>query len=102
MLVGPVTGGVPAGTPFFVTEGDDMPKPFMTYDQQLQKMRDKHLIISDGTVQKIRFGESGIFLWLADIKIFLKIRRLEIIVMVRRFRILSHCTNLTRACGSLR
>ena len=22
-----------------------MPKPFMTYDQQLQKMRDKHLTI---------------------------------------------------------
>ncbi len=44
MLSGPVTGGVPAGTPFFITESDDMKKPFMTDDQQLQKMRDKHLI----------------------------------------------------------
>lgn len=61
MLVGPVTGGVPAGTPFFVTEGDDMPKPFMTYDQQLQKMRDKHLIISDGDSAKDTLRRIGYF-----------------------------------------
>lgn len=61
MLVGPVTGGVPAGTPFFVTEGDDMPKPFMTYDQQLQKMRDKHLIISDEDGAKDTLRRIGYF-----------------------------------------
>lgn len=49
MLAGPVTGGVPVGTPLFIYtknyEVIPMSKPFMTYDQQIQKLKDKHLII---------------------------------------------------------
>lgn len=60
-LAGPATGGVPAGTPFFITEGDDMAKPFMTYDQQLQKMRDKHLIIADDDRVKETLRQVGYF-----------------------------------------
>ena len=60
-LAGPVTGGVPAGAPFFITEGDDMAKPFMTYDQQLQQMRDKHLIIADNDRVKETLRQVGYF-----------------------------------------
>ena len=58
-LAGPVTGGVPVGAPFFITEGDDMAKPFMTYDQQLQQMRDKHLIIADNDRVKETLRQVG-------------------------------------------
>lgn len=30
-----------------------MPKPFMTYDQQIQKLRDKHLIVADEDSAKV-------------------------------------------------
>ena len=29
-----------------------MPKPFMTYDQQIQKLKDKHLVIPKETAAK--------------------------------------------------
>ena len=46
-LAWPVTGGAPAGAPFFIPGGILVPKPFMTYAQQIQKMKDKHLLIPD-------------------------------------------------------
>ena len=72
MLVGPVTGGVPAGTPFYfknmssylllaVAGGVPMPKPFMTYDQQIQKLRDKHLIVADEDSAKDILRQIGYF-----------------------------------------
>ncbi len=49
MLAGPVTGGVPAGAPFLfyieIYEVIRVPKPFLTYEQQMQKLKDKHLVI---------------------------------------------------------
>ena len=38
-----------------------MAKPFMTYDQQLQKMRDKHLIIADDDRVKETLRQVGYF-----------------------------------------
>ena len=35
-------GGAPAGAPFSIYMGERMPKPFMTYEQQIQKLRDKN------------------------------------------------------------
>lgn len=35
-------GGAPAGAPFSIYMGERMPKPFMTYEQQIQKFRDKN------------------------------------------------------------
>lgn len=47
--VRPVTGGVSAETPFFTFWGIyKMPKPFLTYTQQIDKLRnEKNLIIDD-------------------------------------------------------
>ena len=45
--VGPATGGVPAGTPFY-TFGGIMPKPFLCYEDQIEKLvNEKGLVISD-------------------------------------------------------
>ena len=38
-----------------------MPKPFMTYDQQLQKLRDKHMTISDDAYAKDMLHRYGYF-----------------------------------------
>lgn len=65
MLAGPVTGGVPVGAPLFIyTENYEvipMPKPFMTYDQQIQKLKDKHLIIPNEMAAKEMLRLNGYF-----------------------------------------
>jgi abortive infection bacteriophage resistance protein len=59
--VGPVTGGVPAGAPFFVIGGYLMPKPFMTYDQQTQKLTSKNMIIQNEAATKEALHRVGYF-----------------------------------------
>ena len=38
-----------------------MPKPFLTYDQQLQKLRDKHMTIGDDDYAKEMLHRYGYF-----------------------------------------
>ena len=60
MLAGPATGGVPAGAPFFTPERMmQMPKPFLTYPQQLQKLKDKNLTIEDDAAAIITLHHYG-------------------------------------------
>lgn len=65
MLVGPVIGGVPAGTPFTFykrkNEDVDMPKPFMTYDQQIEKLKSKGLTLTDETAAKETLHQIGYY-----------------------------------------
>lgn len=44
-----------------VAGGVPMPKPFMTYDQQIQKLRDKHLIVADEDSAKDILRQIGYF-----------------------------------------
>lgn len=60
-LAWPVTGGAPAGAPFFIPGGILMPKPFMTYAQQIQKMKDKHLLIPDEAAAETALRTIGYF-----------------------------------------
>lgn len=60
-LAGPVIGGVPAGTSFLYYEVIILSKPFMTYDQQIQKLRAKHLVISDEEAAKSILRRYGYF-----------------------------------------
>lgn len=60
-LAWPVTGGAPAGAPFFIPEVILMPKPFMTYAQQIQKMKDKHLLIPDEAAAETALRTIGYF-----------------------------------------
>lgn len=55
MLAGPVTGGSLRGLPFCYTEIYEVipvPKPFMTYNQQIQKLKEKHLLIPNEVAAK--------------------------------------------------
>ena len=45
-----------------------MPKPFMTYDQQIQKLKDKHLIVEDETSTKDVLHRLGYFTLISGYK----------------------------------
>lgn len=75
MLAGPVTGGVPAGTPFFVLYRDEVicvPKPFLTYEQQIQKLKDKHLLIPNESDAKVKLRLNGYFALITGYKSLFK------------------------------
>ena len=57
---GPVTGGVPAGAPFPFTE-TPMPKPFLSFQDQIDKLRSKNLTISDPVYAERMLREIGYF-----------------------------------------
>jgi len=64
-LQGPVrsaTGGVSAEAPFNAFMGDNMSKPFLTYEQQIDKLKnDKNLIIKDETYAIEKLKQIGYF-----------------------------------------
>ena len=77
-----------------------MPKPFMTYDQQIQKLRDKHLIVADEDSAKDILRQIGYFTLITAIRIFSRIQQQKTIGMELLFKIFSLCTDLIRTCGS--
>ena len=75
MLAGPVTGGAPAGAPFLFGKIDEVvwvPKPFLTYEQQIQKLRDKHLVIPDEAEAKEKLRLIGYFALITGYKSLFK------------------------------
>ena len=75
-----------------------MPKPFMTYDQQIQKLRDKHLIVADEDSAKDILRQIGYFTLITGYKDLFK--NPKTIGMELLFKIFSLCTDLIRTCGS--
>ena len=57
---GPVTGGVPAGAPFTFME-ESMSKPFLSFQDQIGKLRSKNLTISDSAYAERILREIGYF-----------------------------------------
>lgn len=72
MLVGRAIGGVPAGTPFLLLEVIILDKPFMTYDQQIEKLREKHMVIEDDVLAKDILHRYGYFAVVSGYKDLLK------------------------------
>lgn len=68
MLAGPVIGGVSAEAPFTFIGVMLMPKPFMTYEQQLQKLKDKHLFVPNDDVAKEILRYYGYFALISGYK----------------------------------
>lgn len=66
----PVTGGVPAGAPFIFSEDYQMPKPFLSYDDQLDKLEfEKALIIADRDYAQTMLRQIGYFGLISGYKI---------------------------------
>ena len=73
MLVGPAIGGVPAGTPFlYKGGGDTMPKPFLTYSDQIALLQAKHMVVSDTAVAESTLRQYGYFSLVSGYKDLLK------------------------------
>lgn len=68
MLAVPVIGGVSAEAPFLYNEVECMAKPFMTYDQQIQKLREKNLWIPDEEAAKEILRKEGYFALISGYK----------------------------------
>lgn len=72
-LAGPAIGGVPAGAPFFhFAGGEVMAKPFLTYSQQIQLLRDKQLIVDDTVSTEAALHQYGYFPLVSGYKDLLK------------------------------
>lgn len=74
MLAGPAIGGAPAGAPFFILQVVRYPmaKPFLTYDQQIQLLRRKKLVIEDETTARETLHRYGYFSLVSGYKDLLK------------------------------
>ena len=78
-----------------------MPKPFMTYDQQIAKLKEKQLIIPDDAKAKEELRRVGYYaLITGGIKNCSKILRPAITAMARRWMILWRSTILMSTYGS--
>lgn len=69
-----------------------MPKPFMTYDQQIAKLKEKQLIIPDDAKAKEELRRVGYYALITGYKELFKILRPAITAMARRWMILWRST----------
>ena len=65
-----------------------MPKPFLTYPQQIQKLKDKNLTITDDAAATITLHHYGYFALISGYKDLFKIPRQKITATERRWMIL--------------
>lgn len=77
-----------------------MPKPFMTYDQQIAKLKEKQLIIPDDAKAKEELRRVGYYALITGYKELFKILRPAITAMARRWMILWRSTILMSTYGS--
>lgn len=73
-----------------------MPKPFMTYEQQIEKLRNKGLIIESTTYAQAVLAHNSYFALIVGYKDLFKILRPETIVMELDYRISYLFTGLTK------
>ena len=77
-----------------------MPKPFLTYKQQIQKLKDKHLVIHNEVNAAEELRLNGYFALILAIKACSKIPPLRIIETGQPLMILSHSMNLMLGYGN--